>query len=66
MSAKEQIGMEVRSAAKPIVLALAKDYVLSLSKEIVPQAIKQSITDLSSLKTVPGQPVTSESLEFQS
>ena len=39
---------------------------LSLSKEIVPQVLKQSITDLPLLKSVPTEPETLEILEFQS
>ena len=45
MPAKEQIGMEIRSTARPFVLAFAKKNVLSSPNESVPQAVKQSITD---------------------
>ena len=34
MSAKEQIGLEVKNAAKPIVVELVKKNATSLSKEI--------------------------------
>ena len=65
MSAKEQIGKEVQSTAKPIVVDLSKQTVLSLSKEIVPRVFQQYITDLSLLKSIPNEPETLEKLELQ-
>ena len=52
LSAKEQIGMEVRKAIKSIVADLAKKNVLSLSKEIVPQVVDMTISDISLLKSI--------------
>ena len=50
MSAREQINLEVKESAKPIVHDLAKQKVLSLSKEIVPAFIKESLNDFIELQ----------------
>ena len=66
MAVREQIGKEVQSTAKPIVVHLSRQAVLSLSKEIVPQVLQQSIIDLALLKPIPNAPDTLEKLELQS
>ena len=46
MSAKEQINLEVKNTAKPVVVELAKENVLSLSREIWPCFIKRDSISL--------------------
>ena len=53
MSAKEQIGMEVRNIAQPIVQSVAKQNVMLLAKDIVPLMVKESVDDLELPNKVP-------------
>ena len=64
MSAKLQIGKDVRNIAKPIVVDLSKQNARSLAKEIVHKIVKQSITKLSLLKSVPNEPETKPSHNY--
>ena len=45
MSAKEQIGMEVRNVSFLIVQSIAKQHVMVLAKNIVPNLVKESVDD---------------------
>ena len=53
MSAKEQIGMEVRNVTLPIVHAVAQQNVMFLAINIVPNLVKESVDDLDILKQFP-------------
>ena len=53
MTAKEQIGMEVRNVAQPIVYSVAKQNIMSLAKKIVPSLVKESFDSLDIPKKVP-------------
>ena len=64
MSAKEQIGLEVKNAAKPTVADLTKKNVLSLSKVIVPQVVSRTMRDLVLLKSVPIEPGISKAFNL--
>ena len=46
MSASQQISLEAKTTANPIVYALAKKHDLSLSKGIVADVVKDNINDL--------------------
>ena len=65
MSAKEQISLGVKNAAKPIVVELAKKNVLSLSKEIVPQVVSHTMNSLALRKSIPKKPGISKAFEHQ-
>ena len=46
MFACKQISSEVKDTVKPMVFTLAKESVLSLSNDIVPEAVKETLSDL--------------------
>ena len=53
MSAKEQIGMEVRNVSLPIVQSTAKKKVMVIAKHVLPDLVRKSIDDLDLLKQFP-------------
>ena len=61
MSAKEQIGKEVRNVAQPIVHAVTTGTrkVISLAKNIIPTLVQESVDDLELLVKVPMQNLSS-------
>ena len=53
MSARKQISLEFKDPAKPSVFTLAKESVLFLLKEILPDAAKETLNDLTQIQQIP-------------
>ena len=49
----KKLQMSAKDTAWPIVFHLAKENVLSLSKEIVPEAVKETLKDMTKIQQMP-------------